>query len=354
MLRVGVLTSGGDCQGLNAALRGVAKTLFEKVPDVEIFGYVDGYKGLMLGNYKVLWPEDFSGILTLGGTILGTSRMPFKELSLPADPTSNLQESRLEAYVRNYKMQKLDYLVVLGGNGTQRTAHAMAEAGCKVIGVPKTIDNDLWGTEMTFGFHSAVGLATKVIDGVHTTATSHGKIFIVELMGDKAGWLTLHAGIAGGADIILLPEIPYNFDKVCEALVKRQSLHKPFSIIAMASGAQEQQLESKRSRQLIMPSRAYKLAEQLAERLQQEVSVTIPGHYLRGGSPSAYDRVFAGSCGSYAAKLLLEGSSSCMVALQNNKLGSVPLAEVAAHYKAIPENEPLLEVARDLGICFGD
>lgn len=354
MLRVGILTSGGDCQGLNAALRGVAKTLFEKVPNVEIFGYVDGYKGLMLGNYKVLWPEDFSGILTLGGTILGTSRMPFKELSLPADPTSNLQESRLEAYVRNYKLQKLDYLVVLGGNGTQRTANAMAAAGCKVIGVPKTIDNDLWGTEMTFGFHSAVGLATKVIDGVHTTATSHGKIFIVELMGDKAGWLTLHAGIAGGADIILLPEIPYDIKQVCAALIQRQEMRKPFSIIAMASGAQAQDQLNKPARQLIMPSNAYKLAEDLAAALQQEVSVTIPGHYLRGGSPSAFDRVFATACGTHAANLLLAGESSCMVALQNNRLSQVALSEVAAHYKSIPATEPLLQTAKDLGICFGN
>ena len=218
MKRVGFLTSGGDCQALNATMRGVAKGLYQIYQDeVEIIGFEDGYKGLMYANYRIMKRSDFSGILTKGGTMLGTSRQPFKMMRVPDENGLDKVELMKHTY---YKL-KLDALVVLGGNGSQKTANLLSKEGLNVVGLPKTIDNDLWGTDMTFGFQSAVDIATNAIDCIHTTASSHGRVFIVEIMGHKVGWLTLHAGIAGGADIILLPEIPYDLDAVVKKIKER-------------------------------------------------------------------------------------------------------------------------------------
>ena len=214
MLRIGMLTSGGDCQALNAAMRGVVKGLFSKRDDVEIYGFQDGYKGLIYSNFKMLTSKDFSGILTLGGTILGTSRQPFKLMRVPDKDGID----KVEAMKHTYHKLNLDCLVILGGNGTHKSANMLREEGLNVVTLPKTIDNDLWGTDMTFGFQSAVDIATDTIDRIHTTATSHSRVFIVEVMGHKVGWVTLHAGIAGGADIILLPEMPYDINSVVEAI----------------------------------------------------------------------------------------------------------------------------------------
>ena len=201
MKRVGILTSGGDCQGLNATIRAVAKTLYNQLGnDVEIIGFIDGYRGLIYGETRKMKPENFSGILTMGGTILGTSRQPFKLMRVVDENSVD----KVEAMKKNYKKLGLDCLVVLGGNGTQKTANLLREEGLNVVSLPKTIDNDLWGTDKTFGFQSAVDIATNVIDCIHSTATSHGRVFIIEVMGHKVGWLTLYAGIAGGADIILI------------------------------------------------------------------------------------------------------------------------------------------------------
>lgn len=359
MLRVGMLTSGGDCQGLNAALRGVAKTLYENVKDVEIYGYKDGYKGLINGTYRLMSPGDFSGILTVGGTILGTSRQPFKEMDERANPMSN--ETRAEAMIRHYKEHELDCLVILGGNGTHKTANRLSQEGLNIVTLPKTIDNDLWGTEMTFGFQSAVEIATQVIDGIHTTATSHGRIFIIELMGHKAGWLTLHAGVAGGADIILLPEIPYDIQSVRQALLKRVNEGKRFSIIAMAEGsksveeAKMSKKEFKESRaKMSYPSVAYKLAAELNEVMSQEVRVTVPGHYQRGGSPCPYDRVFATRCGVKAAEYIMKEKFGYMISLLDGKMSGTPLSEVAGKLKTVPADGDLVQTTRDLGIYFGD
>ena len=222
MKRIGILTSGGDCQGLNSAIRGVAKGLYEHYgKDVEIYGIQDGYRGLIHGEYKLMKRSDFSGILTIGGTILGTSRQPFKMMREIEEDNVD----KVHTYIY-YKKMKLDCLVVLGGNGTHKTANLLSEEGLNVVSMPKTIDNDVWGTDMTFGFHSAVEIATNVIDCIHTTATSHGRIFIVEVMGHKVGWLTLEAGIAGGADVILLPEIPYDVDKIAKVLKRPQRAGK--------------------------------------------------------------------------------------------------------------------------------
>ena len=229
MLRIGMLTSGGDCQALNAAMRGVVKGLFQARKDVEIYGFEEGYKGLIYSNFRMLKAEDFSGILTVGGTILGTSRQPFKLMRVPDENGLD----KVEAMKHTYHKLSLDCLVILGGNGTHKTANLLREEGLNVVTLPKTIDNDLWGTDMTFGFHSAVEVATDTIDRIHTTATSHNRVFIIEIMGHKVGWVTLYAGIAGGADIILLPEIPYDMDVIAEAIDKRAKAGKKFTIIAV-------------------------------------------------------------------------------------------------------------------------
>ena len=233
MKRIGMLTSGGDCQALNAAMRGVVKCLSCSGEDVEIYGFLEGYKGLIYGDFRMLTGMDFSGILTKGGTILGSSRTPFK---LMREPDENGLD-KVEAMKQNYYKLKLDCLVILGGNGTHKTANMLREEGLNVVTLPKTIDNDLWGTDMTFGFQSAVNIATDCIDCIHTTAASHGRIFIVEVMGHKVGWLTLNAGMAGGADIILIPEIPYDIDKVVKAINGRMARGSKFTIMAVAEGA---------------------------------------------------------------------------------------------------------------------
>ena len=231
--RIGLLTSGGDCQALNATMRGVVKGLSNSLEELEVYGFDDGYKGLIYGKYRMLTSKDFSGILTQGGTILGTSRQPFKLMRVPDEKGLD----KVEAMKQTYYKLCLDCLVILGGNGTQKTANLLREEGLNIIHLPKTIDNDIWGTDMTFGFQSAVNIATNAIDCIHTTAASHGRVFIVEVMGHKVGSLTLHAGLAGGADIILIPEIPYDIKKVVEAINKRAKAGKRFTILAVAEGA---------------------------------------------------------------------------------------------------------------------
>ena len=233
MKRIGLLTSGGDCQALNAAMRGVVKGLNTNLDELEIYGFYDGYKGLIYGNYRLLTSKDFSGILTKGGTILGTSRQPFKYMRVPDENGLD----KVGAMKHTYHKLNLDCLVILGGNGTQKTANLLREEGLNIIHLPKTIDNDIYGTDITFGFESALNIATDVIDCIHTTAASHNRVFIVEIMGHKVGWLPLHAGVAGGADIILIPEIPYDIDKVVEAINKRSKDGKGFTILAVAEGA---------------------------------------------------------------------------------------------------------------------
>ena len=233
MKRIGMLTSGGDCQALNAAMRGVVKGLSANLDELEIYGFFDGYKGLIYGNYRLLTSKDFSGILTKGGTILGTSRQPFKLMRVPDENGLD----KVEAMKHTYHKLNLDCLVILGGNGTQKTANLLREEGLNVIHLPKTIDNDIYGTDITFGFQSALNIATDAIDYIHTTAASHNRVFIVEIMGHKVGWLPLHAGIAGGADIVLIPEIPYDIDKVVDAVKKRSRAGKGFTILAVAEGA---------------------------------------------------------------------------------------------------------------------
>jgi 6-phosphofructokinase 1 len=357
MKRIGMLTSGGDCQALNAAMRGVVKTLDNGKEKVEIYGFIDGYKGLIYGNFQMLTGRDFSGILTKGGTILGTSRTPFKTIR---EPDENGLD-KVEAMKQNYYKLKLDCLVILGGNGTHKTANLLREEGLNIITLPKTIDNDLWGTDMTFGFQSAVDIATNAIDCIHTTAASHGRVFIVEVMGHKVGWLTLNAGMAGGADIILIPEIPYDIDKVIDKIEQREQRGSRFTIIAVAEGAiskEDSKLSKKEYREKLKnytyPSVSYEIAAAIQERTGREVRVTVPGHMQRGGSPCPYDRVFASRLGSEAGKLILEGEYGFMVGYKNREIVRVPLDKVAGKLKYLDPESTIVQEAKLLGICFGD
>lgn len=357
MKRIGMLTSGGDCQALNAAMRGVVKTLANAAEEVEIYGFLEGYKGLIYGNYRMLNGSDFSGILTKGGTILGSSRVPFKTIR---EPDENGLD-KVEAMKHSYYKLNLDCLVILGGNGTHKTANLLREEGLNVVTLPKTIDNDLWGTDMTFGFQSAVDIATNAIDCIHTTASSHGRVFIVEVMGHKVGWLTLNAGMAGGADLILIPEIPYDIDKVVEAIRKRTARGSKFTILAVAEGAiskEDAKLSKKEYKEKMKnykyPSVSYELAAQIQEKSGQEVRVTVPGHTQRGGSPCPYDRVFASRLGSEAGNLILKGEYGFMVGIKNREIIKVPLEEVAGKLKMVAPDASIVKEAKMLGISFGD
>ncbi|MDD6221797.1 MAG: ATP-dependent 6-phosphofructokinase [Lachnospiraceae bacterium] len=358
MLRVGILTSGGDCQGLNAAIRAVGKALYlEFGKDVEIYGLRDGYKGLITGDVWKMTPNDFSGIINLGGTILGTSREPYK-LLISGTPEA---KEKIEGMKSTYKKLKLDCLVILGGNGTHKTANLLSELGMHVITLPKTIDNDLWGTDVTFGFQSAVAVAANVLDSIHTTATSHGRVFIVEIMGHKVGWLTLYAGIAGSANAILLPEIPYDTKVLARMIDKRSKNGKRFSIIAIAEGAMskdeaklnKREFRSKREQQAY-PSVAYQLADELGQLTGHEVRVAVPGHIQRGGSPCPYDRVLATRFGAAAAKLIADKNWGNMVGMRDGVIVPVPLKEVAGKLKTVPLDNDVIQTARDIGITFGD
>lgn len=357
-MKIGMLTSGGDCQGLNSALRGVAKTLYNEFgKDVTLYGIRDGYRGLIEGDYHPMKPEEFSDILTLGGTILGTSRQPFKMMQ-KADEN---EETKLQKMLETCKKARFDCLVILGGNGTHKTANLLSEHGVNVVTLPKTIDNDLWGTDLTFGFESAVNIATSVIDSIHSTAFSHSRVFIVETMGHKAGWLTLYAGIASGADVIVIPEIPYSAKAIARAIEKRAESGKRFSILAVAEGAISQQ-EAKMSKKefkearknMPYPSISYRLADELKELTGQEIRVTIPGHYQRGGAPCPADRLLTTRLGVAAANFICDGKFGNMVAIRDNQIVPVPLSEVAGKLKTVPPDSDIVQAARDLGLSMGD
>lgn len=355
--RIGLLTSGGDCQALNATMRGVVKGLSNSVENLEVYGFDDGYKGLIYGKYRMLTARDFSGILTQGGTILGTSRQPFKLMRVPDEKGLD----KVEAMKQTYYKLCLDCLVILGGNGTQKTANLLREEGLNIIHLPKTIDNDIWGTDMTFGFQSALEIATNAIDCIHTTAASHGRVFIVEIMGHKVGSLTLNAGVAGGADVILIPEIPYDINKVAEAIQKRNKAGKRFTILAVAEGAiskEDAALSKKEYKKKLAkskyPSVSYEVADRISERLGLEVRVAVPGHTQRGGSPCPYDRVLCTRLGSAAAKAIMDEDYGCMIAMVNGQTKRVPLADVAGKLKTVDPKSQMIKEAKRTGICFGD
>ena len=356
-MKIAMLTSGGDCQGLNPALRGVAKGLYKLSPGVEIYGVTGGYTGLIENNLHLMQPDDFSGILRQGGTILGTTRQPFKTMI----HEEGLLTPKAKLMIENYKNGGFDALVILGGNGTQKTANLLYENGVNVVFLPKTIDNDIFGTDVSFGFDSAVAKATDVLDAVHSTAEAHGRIFVVELMGHKVGWITLYAGIASGADVILIPEIPYEPQRVLEEVNARNEAGKGFTIVAIAEGAltKEEKKVSKKERSSPFYTAGGRLAVCLQDMLKardslQEVKLVVPGYYQRGGEPTPADRVLCSRLGAKAAELIAERRFGYMPAVRGADIVAVPLSEVVGRLKNILPDSPIVREARTLGISFGD
>lgn len=381
---IGVLTAGGDSPGLNAAIRGVGKAALGHY-GMHIIGFRDGFRGLMENRTMPLGGSQLSGILTTGGTILGTSRdKPHKM------PVGGKILDMTDAIVANYHDNHLDCLVCLGGGGTVKNALRLKQKGLNVVTLPKTIDNDVAGTDITFGFDTALGIATDAIDRLHSTAHSHHRIIIVEIMGHRAGWLTLGAGLAGGADVVLLPEIPYNVDSVAEAIRERARGGKFFSIVAMAEGAvsvQElaalaaareeatvpaKESENQKSRtkpkthkagkvekeavvaELLYAERTLRLAKQLEKLTGLEARVTILGHLQRGGTPSAADRILATRLGTACADMIARNEFGIMVASQGESSKAVALEEVAGIVKVVPQDHPWILSARRVGTNFGD
>jgi ATP-dependent phosphofructokinase / diphosphate-dependent phosphofructokinase len=337
-MRIGILTAGGDCPGINAAIRGVGKTAIVKY-GMTIIGISDGFTGMINKDYVELSEKDLSGILTLGGTILGTSReKPFK---------SNGKKNEIKKPVlirEHYEQLALDCLVCIGGNGTLKTAHLLAEEGLNVVGIPKTIDNDVWGTDITFGFDSAVNIATEAIDRLHSTANSHKRIMLIELMGHNAGWIALYSGVASGGDVILIPEIPYKEEKIAEYLLHRAEENKPYSIVVVAEGV---------SNPLKDRSVAHYLSNRINEMTGLETRETVLGYIQRGGTPSPMDRVLATRYGTAAADMIAARDFGKMVALKNNEIVSVPLADVSGKLKLVEPEDPLVVQARNMGTSFG-
>ena len=353
-LRVGVLTGGGDCPGLNAAIRAVAKSLILR-HDAGVVGIKDGYLGLIERKTETLDYQSVSGILTEGGTILGASNKanPFDYFgSGGADVSAEV--------VRTVRDLHLDAIVTIGGDGTMSIAHQLAELGLHIVGVPKTIDNDLVGTDRTFGFDTAVTIATEAMDRIHTTAQSHHRAMIVETMGRYAGWIALHAGVASGADIVLIPEIEYDVDAVAEVCKERERGGQRFTIIAIAEGAAPQGGEQA-VRAVVEDSPdpvrlggiGHVLAEQLKQRIGSEVRTTILGHMQRGGTPTPYDRNLSTAFGARAAALVAEGAFGQMVALQNGAFTEVPLESVAGKTRTVPKSAPLIAAGQAVGTSFG-
>ena len=344
-MKIGILTAGGDCPGLNAAIRGVGKTAVLKY-GMEVYGFSSGYLGLINSEYKKLSLMDLSGILTVGGTILGTSRQkPFKHKEYNKYVLSEPEKIR-----KNYINLGLDCVVCIGGNGTMKTASKLQDMGINVIGIPKTIDNDVWGTDRTFGFDSAVNIATDAIDRVHTTANSHKRIMVVEVMGHHAGWLTLFSGIAGGGDIILIPEIPYEREVLKEYILRRYDEGKPYSIVVVAEGIH---IPLKKGGEKRDKSAGNYIADIIQKDSGLETRPTILGYIQRGGSPSPADRILATELGAFAAQMISESKFGHMAAVENKKLKAVKLSDVAGKLKLVPDDHPLINYARSLDTCFG-
>jgi 6-phosphofructokinase 1 len=351
--RFGILTAGGDCPGLNAAIRSICRTAHDRY-GMEIIGIANGFRGLINEDVRILKPENFSGILTRGGTILGSSR------EKPFTPTNDEDVTeKVLAIKETYAKLGLDCIVVLGGNGTNTTGYKLSREGLNVIGLPKTIDNDIFGTDKTFGFDSALTIGTEAIDRLHSTAQSHSRIIVIELMGHKAGWLALYAGVAGGADVILLPEFPYDIRVISRHLEKRAKSGKMFSIVVAAEGAlsvKESEMDKKDRKKFRAengPSVAYRIAEKLNEDTGMETRATVLGYVQRGGIPSASDRILATSLGTAAAELLAKGQYGRMVALLGDSIGSVDLSVPESKVKNVPTDHYMIDTAKAVGTCMG-
>ncbi len=369
---IGILTAGGDSPGLNAAIRAIGKAA-SRTHGMSVIGFLDGFRGLMQNRTIRLDSERLSGILTKGGTILGTSRDKPHRMEL-----GGTVHDMTDVMVENFHKHHLDALVCLGGGGTQKNALRLVENGMPVVTLPKTIDNDVWGTDRTFGFDTALEIATEAVDRLHSTAHSHHRIIVVEIMGHNAGWLALGAGIGGGADVVLVPEIPYDVDRVAEAISSRRKAGNRFSIVAVSEGAltrgdaarmaelrqvrdeaddKEERQRAKKELQELRAAQAdstVHLARRLEELTRLESRVTILGHIQRGGTPSPADRVLATQLGAAAARCVADGEFGVMVASRGDEAVRVPISEVAGRRKTVPLDHPWFQTARDLGMGLGD
>lgn len=372
---IGILTAGGDSPGLNAAIRGIGKSALA-VGNMHIVGFRDGFRGLMENRILRLDRETLSSILTRGGTILGTSRdKPHKM------PVGSEVMDMTEVICDNYRRHNLDALICIGGGGTQKNAYRLVQKGLNILTLPKTIDNDVAMTDVTFGFHTAMEIATEAIDRLHSTAHSHHRIIVVEVMGHNAGWLALGAGVAGGADVILIPEIPYDLQSATNAIRKRQQRGTNFSIVAVAEGAlsvedyqkltglKEKKIKAKekndgkaqkkveealrefagqRSRNTV------RLTQELEQMTGLESRLTILGHCQRGGTPSAADRMLATRLGSACVECIKRGETGVMVAVHGDGTRTIPLEKVVGKKKLVPPDHPWVRAARNVGTCMGD
>ena len=357
---IAVMTGGGDCPGLNAVIRAVTKTAIGKY-GLTVWGIQDGYLGVIENHLHRLENHDVSGILTIGGTILGTSNTsdPFKYPV--ADGNKTVIQDVSDSCLNALRERNIDALVCIGGDGTMASAAKFAQKGLTVIGVPKTIDNDLWGTDVTFGFDTAVTTATEAIDKIHTTASSHHRVMIVEVMGRYAGWIALYSGAAGGADVILIPEIPYQLDKVCQCVIRRSQQGKRFSIIVVSEGAKPKGGEMVILKRVVNspdPIRLGGIANKLADDINRQTRLdcrsVVLGHVQRGGTPTPHDRALATMFGHHALELLIGGVKNRLVVWKHGGLSSVPLASVAGKTRTVPRNHDLIRAARAVGTCFGD
>ena len=370
---IGILTAGGDSPGLNAAIRAVGKAA-ARTYDMQLIGFRDGFRGLMENRFIRLGPEDLAGILDRGGTILGTSRARVHKMDIGNGTPMDMRPMMR----RNVEQHQLEALVCLGGGGTIKNALRLAEVGIPVITLPKTIDNDVYGTDVTFGYDTAVNIATEAIDRLHSTAHSHHRIVVVEVMGHNTGWLALGSGIASGADVVLIPEIPYDVDAVADKILQRKTAGSPFSIVVVAEGAMSRPAAEERS---LLESRkegassdeekiaakeelaafeqsqlrsTEQLADELEERTGLESRVTILGHVQRGGTPSPADRLLATRLGVACVDLIAEGRAGLMVAVRGEGVEAVDLKEVAGKRRTVPLDHPMIHSARRLGISLGD
>ena len=358
--RIGILTGGGDCPGINAVIRAVAKKAMHDY-DMDVVGIEDGYEGLVHGRSRRLESRDVSGILTLGGTILGTTKKvnPYR-YAIKKGNDFEFKDMSKQA-IRFAKELELDCLVVIGGDGTLGIAYKLFKDGIPIVGVPKTIDNDILGTDLTFGFDTAMMIATEGIDRLHTTAQSHHRVMVVEVMGHNAGWLALCSGMAGGGDIILIPEIPYKMDKIVEKVRERHRKGKRFSIVVVAEGAKPkggdvviQRMVKESSDPIRLGGVGLILGDQIEKITGIETRSVAMGHLQRGGSPTAFDRLLATQLGSKAIDLIASKSYGHMVAMQNSRLVKVSLKDVAKGHRSVPRDHPLIKTAMSLGTSFGN
>ncbi|MFC2018314.1 6-phosphofructokinase [Chloroflexota bacterium] len=358
--RIALLTGGGDCPGLNAVIRAVTKKAILEY-GMEVIGIEDGYYGVIHNHYRKLQYDDVSGILTLGGTILGTSNVA-NPYSYPVEKGGILEfDDVSETAIRNIENLNIDCLICIGGDGSLSIANKLFRDGIPVIGLPKTIDNDLRGTEITFGFDSAVQIATEGIDRIHSTAQSHHRVMIVEVMGRNAGWIALYSGVAGGGDIVLIPEIPYDLDIITEKVKERSRKGRRFSIVVIAEGAKPEggavvikKLVKDSGAPVRLGGVGFALGSQIESASGIDTRTVVMGHLLRGGSPTPFDRILATRLGTRAVEMVEGENFGYMVGVKGNSLEGVPLEDVAGGIRTVPSDDPVIRAGRSVGTCFGD